>query len=365
MSVAQTKQPKALADALVRVAGLEFATPVVDPAEVQTWIAQQQHEARQKSFPPLVQLRPRQHPNQGLPTTLAGFKLRKANIEARSKEYDSARSLTNTVRKNAIVIADALDNMIQTGLIDREQAVQLCPLCAHESPATLTQQRLLDIGGWKPLVEAEKCARYTFKSEINDMKHDLQTPIQEASDTLPDPPRLDQYLQEAPNDLLGAVSTLATIRSPIDTDVRQHLDKAQLLVKVEMGHLDTLTKVEIYASEYTVCIDNLKGLPERAEEYRQALKSVEAIVGQAASSDEEYRKRQSWLSCDKAQADVLNDFKWERAKSAAQKDLRNIRKELIKFRGEYLEGRRALFSQGMQDVWSCLRADTYSVFSNL
>ena len=255
--------------------------------------------------------------------------------------------------------------MIQTGLIDREQAVQLCPLCAHESPATLTQQRLLEIGGWKPLVEAEKRARSKFDSEINDMKRDLQTLIQEASDTLPALPHLDQYLKEVPSELLDAASTLAEIRSRIETDIRQPLDKAQILVKVEMGHIDTLTKVETYASEYTACIDYLKGLPEHAEEYRQALRSLETIVGQAASSDEEYRKRQSWLSCAKAQADVLNDFKWERAKSAAQKDLENIRKELMKFRGEYLEGRRASFSQGMQDVWSCLREDTYSVFSNL
>ena len=93
---------------------------------------------------------------------LAGFELRKAHIEATWKDYESARSLTNTVRANALVIVDALEAMIQTGLIDREQAVQLCPLCAHESPATLTQKRLLAIGGWKPLVEAEKRARSKF-----------------------------------------------------------------------------------------------------------------------------------------------------------------------------------------------------------
>ena len=191
----------------------------------------------------------------------------------------------------------------------------------------------------------EERARSKFDSEVNDMKRDLQTLIQEASNTLPDLPHLDQYLKEVPNELLNAASTLAKVRSRIETDVRQHLDKAQLLVKLEIGHIDTLTEVETYALGYTGCIDYLKGLPEHAEEYRQALRSLETIVGQAASSDEDYRKRQSWLSCAKAQADILNDFKWERAKSAAQKDLENIRKELMKFRGEYLEGRRASFSK--------------------
>ena len=365
MSVAQTKQPKALADALIHVAGLEFASPAADLAEVEAWIDQQQNEARQNSFPPLVELRPRQQPNHALSTTLAGFELREAHIEATWKDYESARTLTNTVRANALVIVDALETMIQTGLIDREQAVQLCPLCSHESPATLTQNRLLEIGGWKPLVEAEKRARSKFDSEINDMKRDLQTLIKEANDTLPDLPKLDQYLKEVSNDLLNAASTLAKVRSRIETDVRQHLDKAERLVKEDVGHIHTLTEVETYASEVTACIDYLKGLPEYAEEYRQALISLEVIVGQAASSDDEYRKRQSWLSCAKAQADILHDFKWERAKAAAQKDLGNMRKELMKFRGEYLEGRRVSFSQGMQDVWSCLREDTYSAFSDL
>ena len=72
-----------------------------------------------------------------------------------------------------------------------------------------------------------------------------------------------------------------------------------------------------------------------------------------------------WLNCFKSQGDVLDDFKWERAKSSSKNDLANIRKELMNFRGKYLEGRRMLFSKGMQEVWSCLREDTYSAFSNL
>ena len=364
-SVAQKNQPKALADALIHVAGLEFSSPTLDLAEVETWIDQQQNEARQKSFPPLAQLRPKQRPNHELSKTVAGSELRKASIEARWKEYESARNLTNAVSENALVIADALEHMIKAGLIDREQAVQLCPLCGHESPATLTQKRLLEIGGWKPLVEAEKHALANFHSEIKGLKRDLQTLIQEASDTLPDLPNLDQYLNNVSSELLIAASTLVKVRSRIEIEVRQHLEKAQLLVKAEVGQVDTLTEVESYASECTACIDNLTGLPEHAEEYRQALRSLETVIGQAASSDEEYRKRQFWLNCFKSQGDVLDDFKWERAKSSSKNDLANIRKELMNFRGKYLEGRRMLFSKGMQEVWSCLREDTYSAFSNL
>ena len=364
-SAAPTNQPKTLADALIRVAVLEFSSPDADLGEVEAWIEQQQNVARQKSFPLLAQLRPKQQPNHELSTTLAGPQDRQANIEGRWKDYESARALTNAVQENALVIADALESMIQAGLIDREEAVQLCPLCGHESPTTLTQKRLLEIDEWKPLAEAEKHARANFDSEIEGLKRDLQTLIQEANDTLPDLLHLDQHLKEASSELLNAASTLVNVRSHIETEVRQHLNKAQLLVKAEIGQIDTSAEVATYVSERIACIHNLKGLPEHAEKYRQALRSLETIVGQAASSDEEYLNRQSWLSCAKSQADVLNNFKWEKAKVAAQKDLAAIRNELMKFRGQYLEGRRASFSQGMQDVWSCLREDSYSVFSNL
>ena len=364
-SVSQKKQARALAEALIHVAGLEFSSPTQDLAKLETWIEQQQKEARQESFPPLAQLRPKQQPNLELSRTLAGSEVRKASIVARWKEYESARKATKTVSESALLIAGVLENMIQAGLIDREQAVQECPLCSHENPATLTKKRILEIGGWKPLVEAERHALANFNSEIKGLKRDLQALIQEASDTLPSLPNLDQYLKDVSSELLNAASTLVKVRSRIETEVRQHLDKAKLLFKSEMVQVDTLTEVESYAAESTACIDNLKGLPEHGEVYRQALRSLETVIGQAASSDEEYRKRQSWLTCFKSQGEILEDFRWEKAKSSSQKDLANIRKELMKFRGNYLEDRRVLFSEGMQEVWSCLREDTYSAFSNL
>ena len=364
-SATHGNQPGALADALIRVAALEFSTPDGDLTELEAWVEQQQHLARQKSFPPLAQLRPKRRPNSELSATLAESQIRRGNIEARWKDYEAARTATNAVQENALVIADALVRMIDVGLIDREKAVQLCPLCGHTHPTTLTQKRLLEIDGWKPLADAEKRARASFDAEIAKLSGDLQTLIQEASDTLPDLPNLDQHLNEASSELVAAASALEQVRSHIETGLRQHLHEAQLLVEAEKGQFDTLTEVETYVSERTACIENLKSLPEYAEEYRQAVRSLEAIVGQAASSDEKYRNRQSWLSCAKSQAAILDDFKWERAKKAAQKDLAVIRTELMKFRGQYLEDRRTSFSQGMQAVWSSLREDSYSAFSDL
>ena len=365
VSVADEDQPNALADALIRVAVLEFTAPEAGQVEVEAWIEQQQNVARQESFPPLAQLLPKRLPNHELSTIFQGSQDRKANIESIWKDYESARALTNAVQENARVIADALENMIEAGLIDRDKAVQLCPICCHKSPTTLTRKRLLEIDAWKPLAKAEKCARAKFDFEIQELKRDLQTLIQEANSTLPGTPHLDQHLKEASSDLVTAALALVDLRSRIDAELRQHLEYAQNLSVAEMDQLDTLTEVENYVSERIACIEKLRGLPKHAEKYRQSVISLEAIVGQAASTDEEYRNREYWLACTTSQADVLKDFKWERAKRESQKDLAAIRKELIKFRGQYLEVRRTSFSQGIHDVWSCLREDSYSVFSDL
>lgn len=364
-SVSQTGQQKALTEVLIRVAGLEFGSTAIDLPEAEASIEQRQQKARQESFPPLGQLKPKRQPNEDLLTSLTASKVRKSNIEARWKEYESARASTNAVRTNALEIADALESLVKAGLIDRAQAIQVCPLCVHDSPATLTQERLLEIEGWKPLVEAERKARATFDLEVTGMKKEILSLIQEANDTLPTIPPLDEHLKGVSLDLSKAVAILVDLRAVIEPKVREPLDKAQILVKKEPNQISTLEEAKAYAEECTDCIDGLRELPKHAEEYRQGLRPLETIVGQTASSSEDYRLRQSWLSCVKSSADILDDFKWERAKRESQKDIADIRKELMEFRGQYLEGQRASFSEGMQQVWSSLRGDTYSVFSNL
>ena len=364
-SVALKNQPKALTDALFHVATQEFLCPSADITGAETWINQLQNDARKKTFPPLARLHPKRQPDDELSTSVAGTENRTARIEVKWKEFEESRKLTNAVQENALAIADALEKMIEAGLIEPEQAVQICPLCVHESPATLTRNRLSEIGGWKPLVEAEKEAMSKVDSEIKGLKRDLRTLIQEARDTLPEIPDLDDDLKEVTVELSDAASNLVRVRSRIETQVRPYLDDAQRLVDAETDRIASLTEIITFATECTACIDQLRGLRGHAEKYRQALNSLETIVGQAASSDEEYTKRQAWLTCVKSQAEILVDFKWERAKLSSQKDLADIRKELMKFRRKYLEDKRAMFNEGMQDVLSCLRADTYSAFSNL
>ena len=98
-SIAQMYQAKALANALIDIATLEFASAAVDLGETENWIDQQQQAARQQSFPLLTQMRPKRQPNHELSTTLAGFELHKANLETRWKGYESAKASTNAARE--------------------------------------------------------------------------------------------------------------------------------------------------------------------------------------------------------------------------------------------------------------------------
>ncbi len=364
-SIERKHRSKALDSALIDVARLEFSSPSANLAETEAWIDQLQHDARQESFPPLAKLRPKQQPSYELPNTLAGTEQRKSNVESRWKEYEEAHAAINAVQEGALVIADALEKMVQASLIDREKAVQLCPLCVHKNPITLTQKRLQEIGGWKPLVESENQAWANLDTEIKDLKHDLSTLVQEASNTLPDLPDLSDYLNNEPSELSDAVSKLIAVRSQIETDVRQTLDKSQSLTTTETDRFATLADVTDFATDCTTCIDKLKSLPRHAERYGRALAALENAIGRVAASDEEYKKRESWLACAKSQEAILDDFVWEEAKLSSQKDLENVRTELINFRGKYLDGMRGMFSDGMQEVWSSLRGDTYSAFSNL
>lgn len=358
-------QSKALVKALIEIAKFEFSSASANLADAESWIDQLQLEARQASFPPLAKLQPKQQPNHDFPKILIGSEIRKANIEKRWTKLEEAKTSTNAVRKNAQAIADALESMTQAGLIDPELAVQVCPLCEHGHPPTLTQKRLREICGWQPLVEAEKRAKNELESEIKGLKRDLSTLISEADNTLPKIPDLDPYLKKTSGALLEAASKLVDVRSEIDADVRQDLSDAQNLIDAEPGDSLTLGELETYVSDCTTCIDNLKHLPSLANKYREALRSLEVVVGQAASSEEEYRKRQTWLDCAKSQSEILDDFSWEMAKVRSQNDLKKVRSELMQFRENYLEGRRTLFSDGLQDVWYSLRGDTYSSFSNL
>ena len=62
---------------------------------------------------------------------------------------------------------------------------------------------------------------------------------------------------------------------------------------------------------------------------------------------------------------ICADLLWDRAKGLAQKDLQQIREYLMAHRQQFLEARRTSFNAGIEEIWSALRKDRYSSFSQL
>ena len=87
------------------------------------------------------------------------------------------------------------------------------------------------------------------------MKRELQTLIQEANGTLPNLPRLDEHLKKVSEELSKAAAALVDVRSRIETEIREHLNKAQLLIKREPNQINTLEEAKAYADECTRCVE--------------------------------------------------------------------------------------------------------------
>ncbi|MCK5643189.1 MAG: hypothetical protein KAJ19_20440, partial [Gammaproteobacteria bacterium] len=122
---------------------------------------------------------------------------------------------------------------------------------------------------------------------------------------------------------------------------------------------------EAYISQCAQITTKLYCIVSAGQRYRDALRMVEATVGAAASIDPNYRLRATWLACFENVTAIISDLRWEQAKRKAQKDLENIRDALMEYRKQFLESRRTSFNQGIDLVWSTLRADRYSSFSKL
>ena len=106
-------------------------------------------------------------------------------------------------------------------------------------------------------------------------------------------------------------------------------------------------------------------MPTAARSYRDAFLAVQVAVDAEASTDASYRLRERLLECIGNPSSTCEDLLWERAKRLAQKDLQLIRESLLTFRQQFLESRRMSFNDGIEEVWSALRKDRYSSFSQL
>ena len=102
-----------------------------------------------------------------------------------------------------------------------------------------------------------------------------------------------------------------------------------------------------------------------AEEYARKYGKFQQYLNDLAMSDEDYKARDSWLNIAHNRDELILDIQWEAAKDRAGKELSSCRELLIVARQKYLELRRKAFNEGITGIWSKLRRDEYSTFSEL
>ena len=147
--------------------------------------------------------------------------------------------------------------------------------------------------------------------------------------------------------------------------LEQLLIEGNILVNTGISHPKTLEECEAFIESCTRIVNGLSSFRAEAKVYSGSFAAVEAAIGFEASTDPDYRLRDLLIECLENGWAISEDLKWEYAKQLAQKDVDRIRSLLIDYRQEFLESRRELFSNGMQSIWSQLRDERYSSFSEL
>jgi len=361
-----------LREALTSIGYNEFST-LLDPAiqyeQIGAALTQEQRKVRQKSFPLLAQLRPQKQISDDPYQSPYAAEVTKISEDIREawKVYEIAKEAAASIGSDRLAISHALKILVDANVVQRDLSTQVCPICGYERVDTLSIERIAAIEGWTPVREAEGSARQSLQRAMTSLLEVVKRAVQEHDELLPRDPSASDWaaaLAEASAELQQAVQALRKVREN-DTDLESTISVARDLT----GTVPTVpTSHEICEGYITRCTETIKGMgnvPAAARRYRDAFRNVEAAVGAAASVDPQYRLREAWLTGSENVAGVAGDLRWEQAKRQAQKDLQGIRDALMDYRQQFLEVRRNSFNDGIQSVWTALRSDQYSSFSQL
>ena len=364
---------KAVRQALTEVGRLKFTDYIGPDAHydaIGPLLEQQQRASRARSFPPLEELRPRVQ----LANHAAGATYQAAASDAFTSFSDAWRNHARAVAalpkgdEDRAAISQAFMHLLHAGVIDVSAKEQTCPLCAYSQAASLTLQRISQIRRWAPQFQEERSAQAELDKATAHFSQTLAIPINEYEALLPDTPDQDvlrAHLKQAPQELAEAVDRLIRVRQTA-TDSLDHLVEALSARMADpLAAIDSDESLQHLVDECLSICQGLESLHGHVRIYADALTEVETAVGTAARRDPQYRLREAWIACSDELSEIVSDIKWEDSKFRAQRDLQSIRGRLIDFRRDYLESRRLSFNRGMQAVWSSLRGDIYSRFSQL
>ena len=269
---------------------------------------------------------------------------------------------------NRAAIAHALTHLLQAKALDPRAEEQTCPLCDYDAIPTLTNARIQEIQQWAPIFEKEQSAQTRLDQASETLSRAIARPISDYESFLPEIPdqsELDRHLFDSTDELMAIVAQIVELRRNAPSDFVPALKVASELSSRAMEPFTSPEEVDRFEESCLSTMTELEGIHEDARLYATAFSQVESAVGAAARRDPHYRVRERWLSCSTHISGIVTDLKWEDAKRRSQQDLSTIRDHLIDIRARFLESRRSSFNRGIQSVWSSLRGDRYSVFSEL
>jgi len=360
-------------EALASIARAEFSDSVGEAAmleEAAAALVKAQAKARQKSFPLLASLRLEKQVSSD--AQRATFAEEVATYAVRVREayevYASARSAVEALSAAQLAVSQALKVLLEADAIDPAAATQTCPVCEYEPVPTLSADRIAEIKRWAPLREAEAAGGDALQKAMALPIEVIRRALQEHDKLLPRLPSAaewDEAEKDAAPELRDATRTLRRVREEEAARLEKGLSSARRLLSGEPELPTGSGACEAFISRCSETAEQLAALPASARRYTEALGVVEAAVRAAAGADPEYRLRQAWLGCFDNVTGVADDLRWEQAKRQAKKDLEAIRSALMDYRQRFLDCRRTAFTEEIQGVWSALRSDVYSRFSQL
>ena len=361
-----------VSDALYSVARYEFPTlldGLSEDEQIVPALKDEQTRIRQMSFPILARLRPRRQFSDDAEEPVSANNLNQLTQEIRDAwtDYEPVQLAMQAIGEKNVAVSRAFKLLLVAGTIEHGKDSQTCPLCAYEHLDTLTADRVTTIEGWNPIREAERKARETLEKAMNSLLALIKKAIEEYDEFLPPPPAKPDWedaLKDAGNDLQRVAAELRRVMGA-QPELNLNVSKGRTLVSAGVSHSTNAEQCESFITQCLATINGFASVPTAARSYRDAFLAVQVAVDAEASTDASYRLREHLLECIGNPSSTCEDLLWERAKRLAQKDLQLIRESLLTFRQQFLESRRMSFNDGIEEVWSALRKDRYSSFSQL
>ena len=266
-----------------------------------------------------------------------------------------------------LAVAKAFKLLLDAGTIRHEKDSQTCPLCAYSQVETLSAKRITEIEDWNPIRDSERTVRQKLEKEVNSLLDVVRKSLEEYDEFLPSPPPesvWDDSLQTAGDRLREEVGRLREILE-VHIDFSPHVSLGKTLIATGSRSLTSPEHRESFIENCSAVVNGLANVPTVAQQYLDAFTAVEAAVGDETIRDPQYRLREHLIKCFENASSIADDLWWEQAKRQAQKDLRKIRESLKAYRQQFLATRRVSFNNGIESVWTSLRDESYSSFSEL